>query len=122
MNNRTMLIAATLGCLAGAAFSQTGMHSGYTYSNVTFSPANIFYGNSPGPLVGGMDVFPDGRIAVAEWGLPASVYIIDGLQNGGSAAQVKLFAKGLDNVMGLKIVDSVIYVLEKEGLTQLLDT
>src|SRR5690606_16393153 len=36
--------------------------------------------------------------------------------------QVKRFAKGLDNVMGLTIVDDVIYVLEREGLTQLLDT
>lgn len=122
MNNRLLSIAATLGCLAGGAFSQTGMHAGYTYSNVAFTPANSFYGNSPGPLVGGMDIFPDGRVVVAEWGVPASVYIIDGLQKGGSAATVKRFAKGLDNVMGVKIVDSVIYVMEKEGLTQLLDT
>jgi hypothetical protein len=114
---------ACAGLLAGAALSQ-GVHPGYSLFNLNgqFLPANQFYGNNPLPLVGGMDVFPDGRVAIVEWGVPASVYILTGLPGGNENIQVKRFARGLDNAMGLKIVDNVIYVMEREGLTQLLDT
>jgi hypothetical protein len=127
-NNRLISTAVGLGgLLACGAISQT-MHPGYTQAAVTFSPAASFCcgttsnPNNNNPLVGGMDVFPDGRVVVAEWGVPASVYILSGLQGGNTDIQVTEFAKGLDNVMGLRIVNGVIYVMEKEGLTQLLDT
>lgn len=111
------------GLLAGTAFAQ--INPGYTREGATFTPNNLFVRQSMNanlPLTGGMDVFPDGRVALAEWGCPGSVFIFSGLDKGSSGIKVTRFATGLDNVMGLKIVDGVIYVLEREGLTQLLDT
>lgn len=124
MKNRILSAALLTGLVATGAYSQTGIHPSYSFYNMSgqFTPANMFYGSSPLPLVGAMDVFPDGRVAIAEWGVPASVYILSGLNTSNANIQVTRFAKGLDNVMGLKIVDNVIYVLEREGLTQLLDT
>jgi glucose/arabinose dehydrogenase len=101
------------------------VHPSYTRQGVTFSPSNLFTGpssNTSLPLVGGMDVFPDGRVAVAEWGVPGSVFIFDGLAAGSTGVKATRFAVGLDNVLGLKIVNNVIYVMEKEALTQLVDT
>lgn len=125
MKHNRFFFAGLLTALAvTGAHSQTGIHPSYSFFDLAgeLTPANQFYGNSAAPLVGGMDVFPDGRVAIAEWGVPASVYILSGIQSGNTDIQVTRFAKGLDNVMGLKIVDSVIYVLEREGLTQLLDS
>jgi hypothetical protein len=124
MKNRILKAGVLLGLTASAALSQVGIHPSYSWFNMNgqFSPGNLFYGSNALPLVGAMDVFPDGRVAIAEWGVPASVFILSGLNAGNTNIQVKRFAKGLDNVMGLKIVDGVIYVLEREGLTQLLDT
>lgn len=124
MKNRILSVGLLVGLTATAAVSQVGIHPSYTFHNMSgqFVPANMFYGPNPLPLVGAMDVFPDGRVAIAEWGVPASVYILSGFNTGNTNIQVRRFAKGLDNVMGLKIVDGVIYVLEREGLTQLLDT
>ncbi len=125
MNTSKILTAGAFAAgLALSAQAQTGIHPSYTFHNMNgqFTPANQFYGPNALPLVGAMDVFPDGRVAIAEWGVPASVYILSGLNERNTNIQVKRFAKGLDNVMGLKIVDNQIYVLEREGLTQLLDT
>lgn len=125
MKNRILTAGTLAGLVATAAFAQTdGMHPSYSFHNLSghFVPSGMFYGPNNLPLVGAMDVFPDGRVAIAEWGVPASVYILSGLNTSNTNIQVKRFAKGLDNVMGLKIVDNVIYVLEREGLTQLLDT
>ena len=108
---------------AGAAMAQ--MNPGYTRQAVTFSPNNLFTRQSINanlPLTGGMDVFPDGRVALVEWGIPGSVFIFSGLDKGSTGIKATRFATGLDNAMGLKIVDNVIYVMEKEALTQLLDT
>jgi len=112
-----------LGLLSGAVMAQ--MHPSYTRQGVTFTPSNLFTTpstNNSLPLVGGMDVFPDGRVAIVEWGVPGSVFIFSGLENGSTGIQAKRFATGLDNAMGLKIVNNVIYVMEKEALTQLVDT
>ncbi len=113
----------TLGICAFSALSQ--VHPSYTRQGVSFTPNNLFTTPSTKstlPLVGGMDVFPDGRVAVAEWGVPGSVFIFSGLKDGSTNVKATRFAVGLDNVLGLKIVDNVIYVMEKEALTQLLDT
>lgn len=124
MKNRILSAALAVGLAATATSAQVGIHPSYTFHNMSgqFTPANMFYGPNALPLVGAMDVFPDGRVAIAEWGVPASVYILSGLNTSNANIHVTRFAKGLDNVMGLKIVDNVIYVLEREGLTQLLDT
>ena len=116
--------AVLLGALmASAAFAQ--VHPAYTREGATFSPSNLFTRQSKDatlPLTGGMDVFPDGRVALVEWGCPGSVFIFSGLDKGSAGIKVTRFASGLDNAMGLKIVNNVIYVMEKEALTQLVDT
>lgn len=111
------------GICASAAFAQ--VNPGYTLEKVSFASTNLFTPQSKDsklPLTGGMDVFPDGRVALAEWGVPGSVFIFEGLDKGSGNIKVTRFATGLDNVLGLKIVNNVIYVMEKEALTQLLDT
>ncbi|MBW8887315.1 MAG: hypothetical protein JF616_06085 [Fibrobacteres bacterium] len=118
------LYSLLIPCLAASA-AMAQVHPSYTREGATFTPSNLFTPpalNAALPLTGGMDVFPDGRVALVEWGIPGSVFIFSGLDKGSSGIKVTRFATGLDNAMGLKIVDNVIYVMEKEALTQLLDT
>jgi hypothetical protein len=113
-----------LGAALGA-WAQAQVHPGFTLTSVNFTPGNLFTpsqgGNRALPLVGDFDIFPDGRVAIAEWGVPGSVFIVSGLNTGANPAQVTRFAKGLDNVMGIAIADNTVYVMEKEALTQLVD-
>jgi hypothetical protein len=114
-----------LGSIAGLAMAQGPSHPRYNREEVAFSSTNLFTPQSLNrnrPMVGGMDVFPDGRVAFVEWGVPGSVFIL-----GASVAQtstnvpITRYATGLNGAMGLKIVNNSIYVMEKEGLTQLVD-
>jgi hypothetical protein len=112
-------------CLsAGLAAAQT--HPGYTRSSVTFTPSNLFTPQSSNanlPLVSGMDFFPDGRIALLEWGVPGSVFIVSAdIATKSSGVGITRFARGMNSAMGLRVVNNTIYVMEKEGLTQLVDT
>lgn len=105
---------------SGIGYAQ--INPGYSLQTVTFASPIFTSNNSARPLVGDIAIYPDGRVAVAEWGVPSSVFILSGLQSGTSNIQVTRFAKGLDNVMGLAIANDVLYVMEKEALTQLVDT
>ena len=91
---RISLQAAILGLAAGAASAQ--VHGGYTLSTVTFTNSIFTNGNGSRPLVGDMEVLPDGKVAVAEWGNPSSLFILSGFP-ATTGIQVKRFAKGLDN-------------------------
>jgi hypothetical protein len=121
---KNLLHSALIPALAaGAALAQ--VHPSYKREGATFSPNSLFTKQSMNanmPLVGGMDVFPDGRVAVVEWGCPGSLFIFSGLDKGSSGIVAKRFAVGLDNAMGVKIVNNKIYVMEKEALTELVDT
>jgi len=111
--------SALVAFAVGIGFAQ--INPGYTLQTVTFA-SNIFTSNNIArPLVGDIAIFPDGRVAVAEWGVPSSIFILSGLQTSTTNVPVTLFAKGLDNVMGLSIVNDRIYVMEKEALTELVD-
>jgi cytochrome c len=66
------------------------------------------------PRVGGLDVLPDGRVAVATWDADGAVYLVDG-------ARVTRFAAGLLEPLGLTVVDGEIHVLQKHELTRLVD-
>lgn len=106
--------------------AQNPSHPAYTREEVGFSVNNLFTPQSLNrnkPMVGGMDIFPDGRVAFVEWGVPGSVFIL-GSTIGQTSTNVPTtrFATGLNGAMGLKIVNNSIYVMEKEGLTQLVDT
>lgn len=115
---RISLQAAFLGLAAGMASAQ--VHGGYTLTSVSFANNIFTSSNSSRPLVGDMEFLPDGRVVVAEWGVPSSLFILSGFPSL-TGVQVKRFAKGLDNVMGIEVVGNDIYVMEREGLTKLVD-
>lgn len=75
------------------------------------------------PKVGGMDFLKDGRMVVSTWEPTGSVYILSNLyQKDPEKIGVKRIAKGLAEPLGVQVVDGVIYVLQKQELTRLVDT
>jgi cytochrome c len=75
------------------------------------------------PMVGGMDFFSDGRLALCTWDAEGSVYILEGVHDRApNDIQVKRVASGLGECLGLNVVDEQIFVLQKHELTQLIDT
>lgn len=72
------------------------------------------------PPVGGIDFFPDGRLAVCTWDPRGEVLIIEHPDDP-SRRKIRSFAHGLAEPLGLKVVDGKIYVLQKQELTQLID-
>ena len=75
------------------------------------------------PKVGGMDFLSDGRMVVCTWDSLGSVYIVDGVQQDDTTQYShKKIAAGLAEPLGLKVVDDEIFVLQKQELTQLVDT
>jgi cytochrome c len=67
------------------------------------------------PRVGGIAVLPDGRVAVATWDATGAVYLLD------ARGKVKRIAAGLLEPLGLTLVGSDLYVLQKHELTRLVD-
>ncbi|MCA9310412.1 MAG: DUF1080 domain-containing protein [Phycisphaerales bacterium] len=73
------------------------------------------------PRVGGMDMMPDGRLALCTWDPDGAVYLIENLGGRNGEARVKRIAAGLAEPLGLCVVDGDIYVLQKQELTRLID-
>jgi len=74
------------------------------------------------PKVGGLDVFPDGRLAVSTWDSEGAVYIVENADSGDPAKMTATkIATGLAEPLGLKIVDGEIYIMQKQELTKLVD-
>jgi hypothetical protein len=65
------------------------------------------------------DFFRDGRAAVSTWN--GDVWIVSGLSGDFGALQWRRFATGLFDPLGLRIVDDVIYVHGRDGITRLHD-
>lgn len=75
------------------------------------------------PRVGGMDFLPDGRLVVCSWDPEGAVYILSNLNSKDpEKIQAKLFAKGLAEPLGVSVVNNRIFVLQKQELTELIDT
>jgi hypothetical protein len=68
---------------------------------------------------GGLDYFPDGRAAVCTW--DGDVWIVSGLDDKLDKVRWKRFASGLQQPLGLKIVDGVIYTAGRDQITKLHD-
>ncbi len=69
---------------------------------------------------GGLDFFPDGkRLALCTW--MGDVWIIDGILDPSGKLSWKRFASGLNQPLGLKIVDDTIYVTCRDQLVRLID-
>ncbi|MDB6076476.1 MAG: rane protein, partial [Akkermansiaceae bacterium] len=89
-----------------------GVHP--SFDLVNFRPANFR------PAVGGLDFLPDGRLAVSTWDATGAVYLLGNL-NGPGAVTVKRFASGLGEPLGLRVIDGVIHVTQKQEVTKLID-
>ncbi len=75
------------------------------------------------PRVGGIDFLSDGRMVVCTWDPEGGVYILDGVDGDDpEAIEVSRFAAGLAEPLGLKVVDDRIFVLQKQELTELIDS
>ncbi len=89
-----------------------GVHP--SFDLVNFRPASFR------PAVGGLDFLPDGRLAVSTWDATGAVYLLDNLDDP-AAVTVHRFAEGLGEPLGLKVIDGVIHVTQKQELTKLVD-
>ncbi len=75
------------------------------------------------PKVGGMAFLPDGRLVICTWDADGAVYVLDGVQGDDpSAITATRIAAGLAEPLGLEVVDGRIFVLQKQELTELIDT
>ncbi len=62
----------------------------------------------------GLDFFPDGRAAVCTWN--GDVWIISGIDEKLENLKWKRFATGLNNPMGIKIVDGIIHTIGRDQI------
>ncbi|MEV4657080.1 ricin-type beta-trefoil lectin domain protein [Micromonospora sp. NPDC049301] len=108
----------------GDGLPLTSVHPGYTLTNLRPSGFQ--------PKVTGMDWLVDGRLVISTWGgsdqsgtsQDGEVWIMGntGGTSGPGNVTTKKIAGGLKEPMGLKVVDGVVYVSEKQRLTRLVDT
>ncbi|MCO1594739.1 ricin-type beta-trefoil lectin domain protein [Micromonospora sp. RHAY321] len=108
----------------GDGLPLTGVHPGYTLTNLR--PTGFQ------PKVTGMDWLPDGRLVISTWGgsdqsgtsQDGEVWIMNNTGGATTPGNVttKKIAGGLKEPMGLKVVDGVVYVSEKQRLTRLVDS
>ena len=75
------------------------------------------------PKVGGMDFLSDGRLLVSTWDRDGAVYVLDGVQGDDpDAITYKEIAFGLAEPLGLCVVDNRIFIVQKQEMTELVDT
>ncbi len=67
----------------------------------------------------GLDFFADGRAAVCTWN--GDVWIVSGIDEKLEHLKWKRFATGLNNPMGIKIVDGVLHAIGRDQITKLHD-
>lgn len=111
--------AVTLTALAATdvrAGEVAGIHP--SYKVVELRPAAFTEG------ITGMDLLPDGRLAVCTWGgkqkFEGKVHLFSGTAGPGpSGATSQVIADGLKEPMGLKVVGNDIYVTAKDEITRL---
>ncbi len=91
-----------------------GLHPGLA------APEDLTPPGSPRLRVTGLDRMPDGRFAVATWDAVGSVYLVDASKTP-EEGRFHLFATGLAEPTGLKVVEGAVHVLERQRLTRLED-
>src|SRR4051812_47394531 len=101
-------LTAVLGCLAALPASADGLiqiHPGYDMMDI--QPLGKEF------LVGGLDFFSDGRMAVCTWGNPGEVWVVSGVADGTKATvQPQRYAYGLQQSLGCKVVQDTLYVMQ----------
>jgi len=74
------------------------------------------------PRVGGLAFLPDGGLLVTTWDSIGAVYLLKGVETGDTnKITVKRIASGLQEPLGITVVDGKIFVLQKPELTELID-
>jgi cytochrome c551/c552 len=71
------------------------------------------------PKVGGMDFRNDGKLVLSSWDKDGAVFLID--LDAPIESRVQRIAEGLQEPLGLRVVDDRIFVLQKQELTELVD-
>ena len=112
-------ISLSIAAAVSTVTAQTqGVHPGFTLTNLRPTGFN--------PQVSGLDFLPDGRLVVTTWEgfgkTKGSVYLVSNAQTGdASKITFKKFASNLNEPLGVKVVDGVIYLLQKDQLSVLPD-
>ncbi len=72
------------------------------------------------PKVGGMAFRGDGKLLVATWDADGAVYLVT--PDAPAEQRVRRIAEGLQEPLGLTVVDDRVFVLQKQELTELIDS
>ena len=110
----TLLITIVL--VACPAYAQSGIPVESDYYSIIDIPI-------PDDIqleVGGMDVLPDGRLAVCT--RRGEIWVIDNPSQSSGSPEYTLFAEGLHEPLGLTYKDGSIYVTQRGEITRLEDT
>ena len=91
----------------------TAVHPGFALQNI--APEGFQ------PKVGGMDFAADGSLLLASWDIDGAVYRLRP-QAPGEPWAVQRIAEGLQEPLGLAVVGERIFVLQKQELTELIDS
>lgn len=67
----------------------------------------------------GLDFFQDGRAALSTWN--GDVWVVSGIDAKLESLKWKRFATGLNNPMGVKIIDGVVHTIGRDQITKLHD-
>jgi len=74
------------------------------------------------PKVGGLDFMSDGRVVISTWDGKGPVYLISNpTAKDPEDIQVKEIASGFAEPLGVKVVNDIIYVMQKQEITKLID-
>ena len=74
------------------------------------------------PRVGGLAWLPDGRLGVSTWDRDGAVYAVAGWDGPPDEIEVTRIAEGLQEPLGLAAVGDALYVMQKQEVTQLIDS
>ncbi len=73
------------------------------------------------PKVGGLDFMSNGDVVISTWDPSGSVYLLKNTTGNQADITVKKIASGFAEPLGLKVVDDIIYIMQKQELTKLID-
>ncbi len=112
--NKGVVHQSTTRTIPGFGYPLEGIHP--SFDLITVRP------NSFQPRVGGMDFTDDGDLLLCTWDSLGAVYRMKDITSGDtSTMQITRIAEGLAEPLGLKVVDSKIFVVQKNEVTELID-
>ncbi len=88
----------------------------YTLDQIQLPEKNPWYASI---RFAGLDFFPDGRAALCTW--DGDVWIVSGLDDSLKKVRWKRFASGLQQPLGLKVINGIIHVAGRDQITKLHD-